>query len=228
MKRSEKSVISSPEQVLAAWTALSTSTVSDALDRLGIAGQVCGLAPLHQSYRLTGRAFTGRYEPVDVNGGTVGDYIDDVPAGAVIVLDNSGRTDATVWGDILTLTAQSRGVAGTVIDGVCRDTRDSLEAGYPLFTRGTWMRTGKDRVQMVAAQVPVSVGGVRVRPGDLVLGDADGIVIVPAEREAAVLGVANSIEACEEQIRHRVNAGSSLASARAEAGYFTLQSRSTD
>jgi 4-hydroxy-4-methyl-2-oxoglutarate aldolase len=221
-------VIASHAQLVAAWSALSTSTVSDALDRLGIAGQVRGLAPLQSSCRVVGRAFTGRYEPVDVNGGTVGDYVDDVPAGSVIVLDNSGRTDATVWGDILTLTAQARGVAGTVIDGVCRDTRDSLDAGYPLFTRGTWMRTGKDRVQMVAVQLPVSIGGIRVRPGDLVVGDVDGVVIVPAEREASVLAVANSIEAREEQIRHWVIAGSSLASARAQAGYFTLQSRSTD
>jgi 4-hydroxy-4-methyl-2-oxoglutarate aldolase len=220
-------VIASHEQLAAAWSALSTSTISDALDRLGIAGQVHGLAPLQPGHRIVGRAFTGRYEPVDVNGGTVGDYVDDVPAGSVIVLDNSGRTDTTVWGDILTLTAQSRGVAGTVINGVCRDTSDSREAGYPLFTRGRWMRTGKDRVQLVAVQVPVSVGGVRVRPGDLVVGDADGVVIVPAEREASVLDVANSIEAREEQIRKRVIAGSSLADARAEAGYFTLQSRST-
>jgi 4-hydroxy-4-methyl-2-oxoglutarate aldolase len=220
-------VTASHEQLVAAWSALSTSTISDALDRLGIAGQVHGLASLQPGHHIVGRAFTGRYEPVDVNGGTVGDYVDDVPAGSVIVLDNSGRTDATVWGDILTLTAQSRGVAGTVIDGVCRDTSDSREAGYPLFTRGRWMRTGKDRVQLVAVQVPVSVGGVRVRPGDLVVGDADGVVIVPAEREASVLDVANSIEAREEQIRKRVIAGSSLADARAEAGYFTLQSRST-
>jgi 4-hydroxy-4-methyl-2-oxoglutarate aldolase len=207
------------------WAKLSTSTISDALDRLGIAGQVTGVRPLQPAFRMVGYAFTGRYEPVDVNGGTVGDYIDDVPAGSVVVLDNGGRMDATVWGDILTHVARSRGIAGTLIDGVSRDTSDSLKLGYPLFTKGTWMRTGKDRVQLVDTQLPVSVGGVRVRSGDLIVGDADGVVVIPAERAHEIHEVAESIEAREEEIRRRVTAGARLVDARAELGYFTLQSR---
>jgi regulator of ribonuclease E activity RraA/HMG-CHA aldolase family protein len=70
---------------------LATTAVSDALDRLGIAGQAAGIKPLDRSFRMAGRAFTIRYQPVDVNGGTVGDYIDDVPPGAVVALDNAGR-----------------------------------------------------------------------------------------------------------------------------------------
>src|SRR2546430_10777939 len=82
-----------------------TGTLSDALDRLGIAGQAIGIAPLDRGFRVQGRAFTVRTIPVAVAAGTVGDYIDDVPAGSVVVLDNGGRLDATVWGDILTVTA---------------------------------------------------------------------------------------------------------------------------
>lgn len=212
------------DDIVAALSRYPTSAVSDALDRLGIAGQVHGVFPVDATAYLGGRAFTGLYQPVDVDGGTVGDYIDDVPPGEVVVLDNGGRTDATVWGDILTAVASRRGIAGTVIDGVCRDIARSREVRYPLFSRGRWMRTGKDRVQLVATQVPVTVGGVRVRPGDVVLGDGDGVVVVPREREAEVLRTVHEIEAAEERIRARVDDGARLDIARRESNYFTLQS----
>ena len=204
---------------------LSTSAVSDALDRFGIAGQALGIRPVDRGFRLAGRAFTILYQPCDVQGGTVGDYIDDVPDGQVIVLDNGGRLDATVWGDILTVVAHRRRLGGTVIDGVCRDSPRSLELGYPIFSRSTYMRTGKDRVQVAGEQCPVSLGGVRVRPGDLLLGDADGVVVVPAEREEDVLGVALEIEAREEAIRGLVAGGARLDEARRQHGYHALQTR---
>lgn len=206
--------------------ALSTSGVSDALDRLGIAGQCQGIGPRSRDFRLVGQAFTVRYGPVGVHGGTVGDYIDDVAPGAVVVLDNAGRVDATVWGDILTVTAHRNGVAGTVIDGVCRDLARSLELRYPLFSRGVWMRTGKDRVRVEQVQGTVCLGGVPVTPGDVVLGDGDGVVVVPASRVPEVVVAAETIEAVEDRIRAAVAAGRPLREARAEAGYHTLQSRS--
>src|SRR5207244_11922796 len=97
--------------------AFSTTTISDALDRLGVAGQAFGIVPLDRAFGLVGRAFTVRTIPVSTAGGSVGDYIDDVPPGSVIVLDNSGRLDATVWGDILPIMAHRRPIAGTVIQG---------------------------------------------------------------------------------------------------------------
>src|SRR5262249_17589090 len=101
---------------------LPTATISDALDRLGIIGQCLGMAPLDPKFRLGGRAFTLRYRPTGlVDRGNVGDYIDDVPPGDIVVLDNAGRLDCTVWGDILTAVSSRRGVGGTVIHGVCRD-----------------------------------------------------------------------------------------------------------
>ncbi|MEU6549138.1 RraA family protein [Streptomyces sp. NPDC046915] len=115
--------------------ALPTAAVSDALDRAGIDGALHGLSPLSDGFRAVGPAFTVRYEPVGDNArGTVGDFLDDVPPGAVIVIDNGGRTDVTVWGGIMTGTAAARGIAGTVVDGVCRDVSASLEHGYPLFS----------------------------------------------------------------------------------------------
>jgi 4-hydroxy-4-methyl-2-oxoglutarate aldolase len=207
--------------------ALSTTAVSDALDRLGIAGQAEGIKPLDCSFRMVGRAFTIRYQPVDVNGGTVGDYIDDVPPGAVVALDNAGRLDATVWGDLLTTVAHARGLAGTVIDGVCRDSSRSLELGYPIFSRSSYMRTGKDRVQVAAVGDPVTIGRVRVRPDDIIVADADGVVVVPSERAAEVLEAAQDIERAEQGIRALILAGRRLDEARVEFGYHGLQHHST-
>jgi 4-hydroxy-4-methyl-2-oxoglutarate aldolase len=211
------------ERVPAAFAQLSTPTVSDALDRLGIAGQALGIAPLDRSFRLVGRAWTLRYGPVGQDRGTVGDYIDDLGPGDVVVLDNQGRLDATVWGDLLTIVAHRRQVAGTVIDGICRDVDRSLTLGYPIFARGNWMRTGKDRVRVEATQVPVSVGGIRVEPGDLLLGDGDGIVVVPAARADEVLETAERIEGAEAAIRAAIEAGTPLGAARRAAGYHDLQ-----
>jgi 4-hydroxy-4-methyl-2-oxoglutarate aldolase len=202
---------------------LSTSTVSDALDRLGIAGQAQGIAPLDRSFRLVGRAWTLRYGPVGDDRGTVGDYIDDLGPGDVVVLDNQGRLDATVWGDLLTTVAHHRGVAGTVIDGVCRDVDRSLQLGYPVFARGNWMRTGKDRVRVDATQIAVSIGGIRVEPADLLLGDGDGLVVLPARRADDVVDAAESIDLAEEAIRAAVEAGTPLSEARRTVGYHDLQ-----
>ncbi|MER5450373.1 RraA family protein [Streptomyces sp. NPDC002766] len=204
---------------------LDTSHVSDAMDRLGIAGQCLGIMPLDRGFRLAGPAFTVRYGPVGTEPGSVGDYIDDLAPGSVVVLDNAGRLDATVWGDLLTATAARRGIGGTVIDGVCRDSDRALELGYPVYSRGRWMRTGKDRVQVDGYQVPVTVGGVRVEPGDLLLGDADGIVAIPASRADEVIAAAEEIRDAEDRIRADVEQGMSLADARAKAGYHTLQTR---
>ncbi|HKT03380.1 MAG TPA: RraA family protein [Rugosimonospora sp.] len=203
--------------------ALSTSTVSDALDRLAIAGQAHGIVPLDWAFRLAGRAWTVRYGPVGQDRGTVGDYIDDLGPHDVVVLDNQARLDATVWGDLLTTAAHGRGVAGTVVDGVCRDVNRSLTLGYPIFSRGHWMRTGKDRVRVEATQVAVSIGGVRVEPGDLLLGDGDGLVVIPGIRAEEVLAAAEEIERAEHSIRRAVEAGTSLREARRAVGYHGLQ-----
>jgi regulator of RNase E activity RraA len=204
---------------------LDTTSISDALDRLAIAGQCLNIKPLDHRFRLTGRAFTVLYGPAGMPPGTVGDYIDDVPSGSVVVLDNGGRENATVWGDILTWVAHRRGIAGTVIDGACRDTHLSLELGYPIFSRSYSMRTGKDRVQVEAMNGPVNIGDARVHPGDIIRGDSDGVLVIPRAHEEAVLTAAEEIDAVEQKIRSALNDGQTLAEARQSLGYHQLQAR---
>jgi regulator of RNase E activity RraA len=204
---------------------LDTTSISDALDRLGIAGQCLNIKPLDHGFRLTGRAFTILYGPAGSPPGTVGDYIDDVPPGSVVVLDNGGRENATVWGDILTWVAHKRDVAGTVIDGACRDTHLSRELGYPVYSRSYSMRTGKDRVQVEVVNGPVNIGDARVNPGDILRGDADGVLVIPQAHEDAVLDAAEEIDAVEQKIRKAVAEGRTLAEARKILGYHRLQTR---
>jgi 4-hydroxy-4-methyl-2-oxoglutarate aldolase len=204
---------------------LDTTSLSDALDRLGIAGQCLGIKPLDHRFRLTGRAFTILYGPASTPPGTVGDYIDDLDPDTVVVLDNGGRENATVWGDILTTVAHTRGIAGTVIDGACRDVHLSLSLGYPIFSRSYSMRTGKDRVQVEATNRSVNIGDARVDPGDILRGDADGVIVIPKAHEEEVLRIAEEIDATEGQILKAVREGSKLVDARRQFGYHKLQTK---
>lgn len=205
---------------------LDTAAVSDALDKLGIPGQCRGIKPRDHDFRMCGRAFTVLYGPRDHEKGTVGEFLDDVPEGRVIVLDNGGREDATVWGDIMTFLADRNNVAGTVIDGACRDVHLCLKLGYPVFTRSYSMRTGKDRVTVEGLNVPVNIGDARVAPGDILLGDSDGVVAIPQARENEVLDAAEQISAVEDQIRNALREGLTLKEAREKLGYHSLQTKS--
>ncbi|MDO5499020.1 MAG: RraA family protein [Propionibacteriaceae bacterium] len=202
---------------------LGTATVSDALDRLGLPGSAHGLAPLQNGQRMAGPAYTVRYVPAGDPKGTVGDFIDEIPPGGVAVLDNQGRTDCTVWGDILTALAHKKGLGGTAIWGVCRDTRVALGNGYPIYSASKFMRTGKDRVEVADTQVPIALGDVQVRPGDIVIGDDDGVVVVPSHRAEEVLALAEEIGKVEDDILDAVLGGATIAEARQQHGYHTLQ-----
>jgi 4-hydroxy-4-methyl-2-oxoglutarate aldolase len=204
---------------------IDTATLSDALDKLGIASQCLNIKPLQHTFRLTGRAFTLLYGPVAGSGGTVGDYIDDVPVGAVVVIDNQGKENATVWGDILTMCSDRRGIGGTVIDGACRDTALALELNYPIFSRSYSMRTGKDRVQLNSVNVPVTIGGAPVAAGNIMRGDSDGVISIPKANESVVLDLAENIQQAEERIRQSVLNGQRLDEARRQQGYHLLQRR---
>jgi 4-hydroxy-4-methyl-2-oxoglutarate aldolase len=204
---------------------LPTAAISDALDQAGIEGALHGITPLSNDFRAVGPAFTVRYAPIDdTSGRTVGDFLDDVLPGAVIVIDNDGRTEVTVWGGIMTEIAAVRGIAGTVINGVCRDVSSCLAQSYPLFSRARFMRTGKDRVRLAAIGEPVTISGINIQPGALICADADGVVAVPAAEAGRITETAERIERIEADIVAAARAGS-LQAARESFGYHTLQTR---
>ena len=213
------------EQKYADIIKLGTSALSDAMDRLGIPGQALGIKPVDRSFLVCGPAFTVHNMPCDIHGGSVGDYIDDVAEGQVICIDNAGRLDCTVWGDILTIMGALHNIGGTVINGVCRDSNRAMEVGYPIFSRGTYMRTGKDRVMADGYNTKISLGEVAVVPGDIIAGDFDGIVVIPQERLDDVVKAAIEIEDAEDHIRESIRKGMSLIDARTQFNYHALQTR---
>jgi len=223
MSTSSTSSTSNAQDAVARLAALPTATISDALDSLGLHSTLRGIGPLTHGFRAAGPAFTVQYEAAGTERGSVGDFLDDVPPGAVILIDNQGRTDVTVWGGIMTEIAADRGIAGTVINGVCRDVSTSLNQGYPLFSRGRFMRTGKDRVRLVSVGAELTINDVQVSPLDIICGDADGTLTVPRAHAQRVADVAEVIEETETKIVEAVKNGSTLVQARRDLGYHDLQ-----
>lgn len=213
------------KSIVAGFSKLDTPSVSDAMDRLGVTGGLLGIKPVVPGTSFCGSAFTVRYTPCGEVKGNVGDFLDEVQEGQVVVIDNAGREHCTVWGDLMTVTAGRNKVAGTVIDGVCRDLPVIREHAYPIFTKGAYMVTGKDRVYVDGVNIPVSIAGVQVKPGDILMGDDSGALVVPLERAAEVLKLALEIEAKEQQIMEQIRKGSTLKNARASVGYHSLQTR---
>lgn len=212
------------DEIVEAFKALDTASVSDAMDKIGIPAGCHGIKPVVNGLKFAGRAFTVKYRACGVvERGTVGDFLDDVPEGYVVVIDNAGRTDCTVWGDIMTTLAHHKGVAGTVIDGVCRDVPKIRELRYPIYVRDYFMMTGKDRVELEALNVPVNVADRQVRPGDIVMGDDSGVVVIPASKAKEVLQIALEIQETEQKILQSIARGQSLREARAELKYHALQ-----
>ncbi len=199
---------------------LSTATISDAMDTLGLPAGCHGIRPMIAARSFVGLAHTILYAPARAGQKSPApNYLNDIAAGSVVVIDNGGRTECTAWGDLLSLAALQRGIAATVIDGACRDV-DAIEAiGYPVFAKAAFMMSGKNRNQMVAAQVPVTIGEREVTPGDILRGDGSGVVAVPSARAREVLDIALRIEEVEGYIRDDVSRGGSLAESRKRHGY---------
>lgn len=207
---------------------LDTACISDAIDHLGITGGgLLGIKPVISGIKMCGQAFTVHYTACGEIKGTVGDFLDDVKPDQVVVIDNGGRLDCTVWGDIMSLYSSINKIAGTVIDGVCRDVPAIRELQYPIFTKGIYMRTGKDRVYVDCVNQPVTISAVQVVPGDLLIGDDSGVVVVPYAHAEEVYTAALNIEVKEQIIKDGVKKGEQLKVTRALTGYHTLQTKQT-
>lgn len=210
-------------EIIEAYKKLDVPSISDAMDKLKLQGGLLGIKPIVADTYICGQAFTIHYVPCGAVKGTVGDFIDDILPGEVAVIDNNGRQDCTVWGDIMSIYATQKGIAGTVIDGVCRDINVIRQLKYPIYTKGTYMVTGKDRVYVDRINEPVGISGVQVNPGDLIVGDNTGVVVVPFAYVQQVLQTAQEIERKEQMIVEKVKQGMPLKQARKETGYHTLQ-----
>lgn len=164
------------------------------------------LKPLDPATKMAGRAVTVSLAPADnwfIHIGLL-----EAGPGDVLVVDVQGYVDAGPWGDVLTHAAQARGLAGLVIDGAVRDSQQVIAAGFPCFARGVCIR-GTSKVQQGSINVPVTVGGVLVDPGDILIGDADGLVRVrPGDAETA-LAASRAREEKEARFMQEIDNGRS-------------------
>lgn len=200
-------------------TKLYTAVVSDVLDGLGHRNQAmpAHIRPLDESLVLAGFARTGLYREVYHVDPDENPYeleialVDDLKPGEVAVLGCGGSQRIAPWGELLTTAARARGAAGCLTDGFVRDIRQIRAMGFPVFHGGIAPLDSKGRGKVAAIDVPIACAGVRVAPGELVIGDADGIVIVPAAVESEALARAFAKVDSEDRTREELARGAKLA-----------------
>jgi 4-hydroxy-4-methyl-2-oxoglutarate aldolase len=197
---------------------LHSAVLSDVLDAMGYRDQVLdpAIRPLDERLVLIGRARTALYmevfhiEPGENPYELEMALIDDLRPGDVAVLCCAGSRRITPWGELLSTAATARGAGGCLTDGMIRDTRVIREMKFPIFHAGRKPTDAQGRGKVVAIDVPVVCGGVRIRTGDLIFGDADGVVVVPAEAvDEAVTRALAKID-LETTAREELSAGALL------------------
>ena len=163
-----------------------------------------GIKPIDSKSRMLGRAVTVRCQPGDNL--ALHQAIYAAGPGDVLVCDLRGYDQAGHFGDIMALACKVRGLAGVVLDGSCRDSEDIREMGFPVFSRG-FNPSGTVKASLGKINVPISCGGVEVHPGDLILGDCDGVVVVPQAQEDEVFAKAEAKFEKEKHIVEQLLAG---------------------
>ncbi|MES1163070.1 MAG: RraA family protein [Rhizobacter sp.] len=206
------------------FSAVAIASVADAVDKLtGKRGYMdASIKPRINDKRICGPAATVLESATDefVPPQHALDLIDEAPKGSVIVISiEGGQPDVAVWGGLMTAGAVANGHVGAVLDGGVRDlTEIRRDYDFPVYAREVSPGTTLGRYKTVAAQVPVRVGGVVVHPGDIIVADVDGVVVVPHERAAEVLAMSQEIDSRELEQAKLIIAEKSLRKGLAKYG----------
>ena len=216
------------EPIIDRLSKLDTCAVSDGMDRLGLAGATYGVRPMWPCPRIVGRAVTMKIKPVGLDKpkqhlGTL--PIDAAQPGDVIIIDNGGRMDTSCWGGLLALAAKTKGISGVVIDGACRDIDENRELGFPVYARGAVPMTARGRVMQESYNQEVEFVGVQVHPGDLVIADGSGVVIIPRSKEEEIVREAEAVAATEARMAEGIRRGMSVLEVLEKLGYEQMLDR---
>jgi regulator of RNase E activity RraA len=199
---------------------LGAPLLSDVMDSLGLMQQAMRpfVRPLNEDDILIGRARTGLYMPKYTVTPGENPYeveialVDDLKPGEIPVLACAGPTDRIApWGELLSTASQARGAAGCVTDGLVRDVKQIRAMQFPVFHGGIGPLDTKGRARMMERDIPIECAGVRVRSGDIVFGDADGVVVIPNERAEEVIARAQEKARGEDATRDELRNGKLLA-----------------
>lgn len=214
-----------PDEAIARLARLDTCAVSDALDRLGLQGVALGIRPLWPCPRIVGRCVTVKLKPAGSEKPKqhlCTAAIVAAAAGAVIVVDNGGRTDVAGWGGLLSLAAHVKKLSGVIVDGAARDVDESRDLGFPVYARAAAPVTARGRIVQQSFNEAVQLAGVRVETGDLVIADASGVVFIPRARENEALAQAEAIAAREATMAAAIRGGRSVLEVMESAGYESM------
>jgi RraA family protein len=187
--------------IIAAFRGAATATISDNLDRLP---GLVGLRPFHRAGRLVGTALTVRVRAGDNL--AIHQALDEARPGDVVVVDGGGEVGRALVGDVMKAIAESRGVAGFVVDGAIRDSAAFAASDFPCFARAAIHR-GPYKTGPGSINAPVSLGGWTVHPGDVVVGDEDGVVTFPPALAPALIEAVRAQEAREAEVLEMIRAG---------------------
>jgi regulator of RNase E activity RraA len=190
---------------------LDACAVSDALDKLGIAGAVTGIHRLSSELRIWGRVITVKLEPDDGRPAASKHLsttaVEGAQPGDVIVVEQRTGIDAAGWGGNLSLGAKLRGVAGVIVEGPARDVDEARAYDFPVFARDHTSRTARGRLVETGTNVPIVVGDVQVSPGDYVVADGSAVVFVATRDIERVLDVAEEIASVERAMVEQLRQG---------------------
>lgn len=189
---------------------LSTTNLSDALDQIGLRGAVIGIRPLFGMPRICGRAMTIKITAAGMTKSKHHLGIEAIAAageGDLIVIDNHGDVQNNCWGEILSCAAKKKGLSGVIIDGAARDVDECQKMDFPVFARGVVPITARGRIMQEDFNCLIRLGDVQVRPGDILVGDVNGIVVIPVEKVDEVVSAAEKIMAKEESMKQDILAG---------------------
>lgn len=202
---------------------LYTPVVGDILDGLGRTHQFLppAIRPMLPTMKVAGRAMpvvvSDVYGPQAKPFGLLTEALDQLEPGEVWISTRIVQ-DVAMWGEILTTTAQQRGAVGAVVDGYHRDTAQVLGRDFPVFSWGGYAQDSSVRTIVREFRVPIEIGGVSVRPGDLIFGDMDGVLVVPQELETQVIDAALAKASTENLVGRAIDEGMSATEAFARYG----------
>jgi len=217
-----------PDDLVERLAKLDTCAASDSLDRLGLRGATIGIRPVWPCPRIVGRAVTCKIKPAGLEKskqhlGTPA--IDAAKPGDVIVIDNGGRLEVSAWGGLLSLASKLKGLSGVVIDGACRDVDESRDVGFPVYARAVVPVTARGRIMQDSVNQEIQFGGAQVHPGDLVIADGSGVVVIPSSRAAEAVQEAEKIAAHEAKMAEGIRAGRSVVEVMENLGYEAMLRR---
>jgi regulator of RNase E activity RraA len=196
------------------FAAISTGTLSDVMDSLGIPAVLTGIRAVTSNAKIVGSAVTvkevsgtlGAYPQSDFG---VGEIIDEADRGDVVVVDNDGQRIST-WGFLASFSSKVKGIAGVVVDGGVRDLQQINGINFPVFARHVVPLSGKRRIKIESINRAISIKNVKIEPKDIVVGDDTGIVVIPAKVSSQVLEQAESLERLEQEYMPLLKSGVSL------------------